>query len=166
MKIFLCIIHTHNVIYRCSSFVGRIGVTHQPQGITLGEGCVHFPIIVHQLGHAIGFYHEHNRPDRDEYIRIILGNVRPDPQIRRQFNKAAPGTTNLLGYGFDYASIMHYSEDAFSVNGRDTIVAKNPSIPFGDAQELSPLDIAKTNKLYSCGNLANYYAYTYMHASL
>ena len=67
------------------------------------------------------------------------------------FNKVAAGTTNLLGYGYDYASIMHYDKDDFSANGKDTIVAKDPSIPFGDAWELSPLDIAKTNNLYSCG---------------
>ena len=71
--------------------------------------------------------------------------------IRSAFNKARAGTTNLLGYGYDYASIMHYSADAFSANGLDTIVAKDSSIPFGDAEELSPLDIAKANALYSCG---------------
>ena len=49
------------------------------------------------------------------------------------------------------ASCMHYDKDDFSANGKDTIVAKDPSIPFGDAWELSPLDIAKTNNLYSCG---------------
>ena len=114
---------------------------------------------MHELGHAIGFYHEHQRPDRDQHITVKLGNVRPD--ARDQFDKDAPGTTNLLGYGYDYASIMHYNDDTFSDNGEDTIVAKNPSIPFGDAQELSPLDIAKTNRLYNCGNLTNYYAYTH-----
>ena len=142
---------SHNVICRCQSFVGRIGVTNQPQGVTLGEGCVHFPTIVHELGHVIGFYHEHSRPDRDEHVKVRLSNVRSS--ARSYFNKVAPGTTNLLGYGYDYASIMHSGKDDFSSNGRDTIVAKNPSIPFGDAWELSPLDIAKTRKLYSCGNL-------------
>ena len=67
------------------------------------------------------------------------------------FDKILPGRSNLLGYGYDYASIMHYSEGAFSANGRDTIRAKDSTIPVGKAGELSPLDIAKANKLYSCG---------------
>ena len=128
-----------------------MNITHQPQGVTLGKGCVRFPIIVHELGHAIGFYHEHSRPDRDEHIEVRFNNIKSSAIHNFEANSA--GTTNLLGYGYDYASIMHYDRNAFSSNNRDTIVAKDPSIPFGDAEELSPLDIAKTIRLYSCGKL-------------
>ena len=138
-----------------------MNVTYQPQGITLGEGCVHFPIIVHELGHAIGFYHEHSRPDRDEHIEVRYNNIKPS--ATPNFDIKPPGTTNLLGYGYDYASIMHYGRDDFSSNNRDTIVVKDPSIPFGDAEELSPLDIAKTKRLYSCGKFIVYlHAYKYI----
>ena len=135
--------------YSCQSFVGRISSFYQPQGVTLGQYCVHFATVVHELGHAVGFYHEHNRPDRDEHIEVRFNNVVSG--LSSAFNKARPGSTKLLGYGYDYASIMHYSADAFSANGQDTIVAKDSTIPFGDAEELSPLDIAKANALYNCG---------------
>ena len=32
-------------------------------------------VIQHEMMHAIGFYHEHNRPDRDNYITVVADNV-------------------------------------------------------------------------------------------
>ena len=40
-------------------------------------GCVHLSIIVHEIGHAIGFYHEQSRPDRDDYVKVVEENVKP-----------------------------------------------------------------------------------------
>ena len=56
-----------------------------------------------------------------------------------------------LGYGYDFASIMHYRENAFGINNAVTIASRHPGIPFGRAQELSPLDAVKANTLYKCG---------------
>ena len=55
-----------------------------------------------------------------------------------------------LELGYDYNSIMHYHPRSFSINGQDTIVAHDPNIEVGQAQELSPLDIMETNLLYKC----------------
>lgn len=57
----------------CCSFVGMKGDGRQD--LSLGKRCDKFGIAVHELGHAIGFWHEHTRPDRDEYIDLIEENV-------------------------------------------------------------------------------------------
>ena len=28
--------------------------------------------------HALGFQHEHQRPDRDDYIEVLIENIKPD----------------------------------------------------------------------------------------
>ena len=99
---------------------------------------MHHRVVLHELGHAIGFHHEHNRPDRDEYISV---NADPDDDISAQVGKLYYVRTLQLGY--DYASIMHYG----SLGG---LIESKGDVPFGNAQELSPLDIKKTNRLYKC----------------
>lgn len=62
-------------IHRCCSYVGRRG--GGPQAISIGKNCDKFGIVVHELGHVIGFWHEHTRPDRDEHVSIIRENIQP-----------------------------------------------------------------------------------------
>ncbi|RXG70391.1 Zinc metalloproteinase nas-13 [Armadillidium vulgare] len=57
----------------CSSSVGRVG---GKQTVSLGAGCVYFGIILHELMHAVGFWHEQSRADRNDYVRINWGNIR------------------------------------------------------------------------------------------
>ena len=83
-------------------------------------------------------------------MEIIYSNLWEGGQDQYKRNKNS--TTKLLDYGYDYASIMHYNKDFFSLNFMDTMRARDPTIPLGGAEELSPLDIAKANKLYNCGN--------------
>lgn len=66
---------TCSTLCRCCSYVGRRG--GGPQAISIGKNCDKFGIVVHELGHVIGFWHEHTRPDRDEHVSIVRDNIQP-----------------------------------------------------------------------------------------
>ena len=119
------------------------------RNIIIGFGCVYHGVVLHELGHAIGFYHEHNRPDRDDYIDVIYDSIKEDYVFA--FRRKQPGSVNTLGLGYDFRSIMHYGRRTFSRDGSDTIRPKVQT-SIGNRQQLSPLDIAKANRLYNCPN--------------
>ncbi|CAL8314184.1 unnamed protein product [Boreogadus saida] len=128
----------------CFSAVGRVG---ERQVISLmSAGCVNNAVIQHELMHALGFYHEHTRSDRDQHIQINWENISPD--YRHNFRKR---DTNNLGLPYDYRSLTHYGRRAFSTVWKDTITPiPDASVRIGSGNGLSGLDIQKINKLYKC----------------
>lgn len=64
--------------YRCFSSVGD---QQTGQILSLGSGCDHKAVIEHELLHALGFYHEQSRTDRDDYVDIWLDQVTPGMYI-------------------------------------------------------------------------------------
>jgi hypothetical protein len=54
------------------------------------------------------------------------------------------------GSPYDYASIMHYRTNDFSMNGKPTMTARRSGVTFGAAKELSPIDIAEVRNFYGC----------------
>ncbi|CAG5867410.1 unnamed protein product [Menidia menidia] len=135
----------------CCSYVGRRG--GGPQAISIGKNCDKFGIVVHELGHVIGFWHEHTRPDRDEHVSIVRDNIQPGQEYN--FLKMEPGEVDSLGEVYDFGSIMHYARNTFSRSiFLDTILPRydvsggRPSI--GQRTSLSKGDIAQARKLYKC----------------
>ncbi|XP_059382449.1 hatching enzyme 1.2-like isoform X1 [Carassius carassius] len=132
-------------IVGCSSTVGRSGGKQQ---LALSvSGCVSHGIIEHELIHSLGFYHEHTRSDRDQYVQINWQNI-PEATAYN-FQKK---DTNNLNTPYDYSSIMHYGRTAFAKQyGKDTITPiPNPSVQIGQRTEMSKIDILRINKLYEC----------------
>ncbi|KAH6934701.1 hypothetical protein HPB50_027216 [Hyalomma asiaticum] len=104
----------------CYSYVGRRG---GEQPLSLGKGCLYKGTITHELMHAVGFYHEHSRPDRDKYIDLFMKNV--EPGFERQFIKIDLPWSRLIT-SFDYNSVMLYGSTAFSINkSSPTMLKKN-----------------------------------------
>ncbi|VDK88963.1 unnamed protein product [Litomosoides sigmodontis] len=128
----------------CYSMVGKTG---GKQTVSLGTGCIQKGIIMHELMHAVGFFHEQSRSDRDDHITVLWGNIQPG--MLGQFEKYDHGMIDSLGADYDYNSIMHYGPRAFSRNGQPTLVPKIP-VTIGQRLHFSTLDVFKINKLYNC----------------
>ncbi|XP_057300783.1 astacin-like [Hydractinia symbiolongicarpus] len=113
--------------------------------------CMHRDVITHELLHALGFLHEHQRLDRDKYIRIIEENIRPDSLKNFQIaNRTEYPTADTLGAGYDRLSIMQYDEFSFSKNGKKTMVWRaNESLPLG-GKKMSKIDKLQLNTFYGC----------------
>ncbi|XP_041845330.1 low choriolytic enzyme-like [Melanotaenia boesemani] len=128
----------------CWSYVGRQNVG---QYISLEKpGCLHHSTVQHEVLHALGFQHEQERSDRDEYVKILFENIKPE--FKFAFEKVE---TNNLMTPYDFNSVMQYNKYAFSKNGKPTIVAKcDPNLDFGHAKQMSKNDIARINRLYNC----------------
>lgn len=52
-----------------------VGDQQEGQLLSLGPRCDHKAIIEHEMLHALGFYHEQSRQDRDDYVKIHLDQV-------------------------------------------------------------------------------------------
>uniref|UniRef100_A0A3B3V902 Metalloendopeptidase n=1 Tax=Poecilia latipinna TaxID=48699 RepID=A0A3B3V902_9TELE len=130
----------------CWSYVGR---QNGGQYLSLQKpGCVYNEVVQHEILHALGFNHEQVRSDRDNYVRILFDNI--EPNYKFAFEKKQ---TNNLGTPYDFTSVMEYRNDAFSKNGKPTIVARcNPNLKFGNSKKMSANDIIRINKLYECSD--------------
>ncbi|XP_028514338.1 zinc metalloproteinase nas-4, partial [Exaiptasia diaphana] len=69
----------HYVMYftgrGCYSRIGRSPKKNRRQLISIGHGCERLGTIVHETMHALGFFHEQSRPDRDKYVRIVWDQI-------------------------------------------------------------------------------------------
>ena len=68
------------------------------------KGCVVEKTIIHELVHALGFNHEHERPDRDSFITVNYHLIKEN--WHSQYEKQTHSLT--FGVCFNPKSVMHY----------------------------------------------------------
>jgi hypothetical protein len=100
---------------------------------------------VHELCHAIGMVHEHQRSIRDEYIEVYPDNVEDgrESQYAKLFS-----LYEIYNGPYDINSIMHYNNDTFAKNNTVTFSVKGNNMNVSSTrQQLTERDIMKLNLL-------------------
>ena len=142
---------TSHFLDGCSSYVGPQGGS---QEITVGPRCNNVGIIIHEIGHALGLWHEQSRPDTDGYVQIVTKNICSGRES--QFNSYEAENQGTL---YDCGSVMHYDKNAFSSNTLDTNEIINIfeyncqgrlTLGASSKTELSSTDATQLNQMYSC----------------
>ncbi|GAA6220350.1 meprin A subunit beta-like isoform X1 [Lates japonicus] len=134
----------------CYSYIGR--VFSDGQDLSIGSYCDEISTVEHEFLHALGFYHEQSRPDRDDHVTIAFENILSG--YENNFRKASSESSTTHGVAYDYWSVMHYGKNAFSNGNGSTIITKDPKFQdvIGQRQEMSPSDVLELNLRYKCNS--------------
>ena len=112
----------------CRAYLGRKG-GEQSIWLSSPDGCG-VDGTIHEVGHAVGLVHEHQRHDRDKYITVADAHSYGD--LRFAYLADTPGRRP-----FNYSSIMNYTQ----------VGTIPPGIPVSSGG-LSPGDIDGVARLY------------------
>jgi len=104
--------------------------------------------MVHELLHVLGFWHEHQRPDRNTFVQIQFANV--DPLLAANFQLVP--VANTFGFPYDFDSVTHFAGTEGGIGGATTIVVLPPNQAqqgaIGQRTHLSQGDIDGLRRVY------------------
>ncbi len=131
----------NNSISTCNSSLGMVG---GQQIINISDNGCSQGSVIHEIGHAVGFWHTQSRQDRDGNVRVLLENI--DSLEWSQFSQQFTRGVDVGPYPYD--SIMHYSVRGFAVGALAAIETIPAGIPIGQRVGLSPSDIDTVLRIY------------------
>ncbi|HMN28582.1 MAG TPA: M12 family metallopeptidase, partial [Caldilineaceae bacterium] len=114
--------------------------------------------VIHEIGHAVGLWHEQSRMDRDSYIEILWDNIVDD--AKHNFERHVEDGIDIGLY--DFSSIIHYQSTAFGkidpLSGKllVTLRSRIPGQAISPGSQLSTLDRQGIDQLYpvnTCGRV-------------
>ncbi len=137
----------------CWSYVGHSQYASRMR-MNLNSKCFqHDYFVIHEIGHAWGLAHEHQRPDRDNYIIVY------NDRIKKGYEHSYVKLSNLnQTYGeYDFLSIMHYPDYSYSVNNQPVMVSRKgyPAISKHIITKMSDLDKTALIDLYGPASSEN-----------
>lgn len=98
--------------------------------------------IYHETLHVLGLRHEHQRPDRDNYITVLYENIIDEFKQYFDISEHLYDTDTIP---YDCKSIMHYSPRSFTVAGQSMLFLKGGYVL---SKQPTELDYAKVIDIY------------------
>ncbi|XP_005096574.1 nematocyst expressed protein 6 [Aplysia californica] len=137
------ILHDRLIFTNGDVCFSKLGYQGGRQKIILEKACRSYGPghIIHEVLHAVGLPHEHQRLDQADHMRINYDKI--EPFLHNQYKPYGSGV-NTYGVDYDCNSIMHY--------GGDAITSLDPSCQkkIGQRWGMSFKDIKLVNLMYQC----------------
>ncbi|RCN46571.1 astacin, partial [Ancylostoma caninum] len=144
--------YSFNRNYRCFGTIGRQLTGLNILNLEDGElvTCLAPHIVIHELMHVVGLWHEQMREDRDDYIKVHKENVKSG--YESQFVKVGSNYASTYGTPYDYLSIMHYGKSVFAKPGTISMETVDPKYQdiIGTAKKPTKNDYKKICSIYNC----------------
>ncbi len=131
----------------CKSYVGFVGGA---QPIWIAPNCGPAE-IAHEILHALGFVHEQNRSDRDQFVEIFWDQIEKEHRLNFEILPDELMRVSLLS-DFDFESMMMYPTSIFTLGGQPSMKSKIPSHEISPRKTLSPKDLDRLSKAYGFQN--------------